>query len=75
VDENKDVVQSCGECRFSNQLVSGELVCRRLPPVNLTFPVKHPMTGEVGVSVRAMFPLIEVTFVCGEFGPVDLLVN
>lgn len=42
-------------------------VCRRFPPVMNPMPAIHPITGEQGVTFRALYPVVADDFWCGEF--------
>ncbi len=43
------------------------VTCRRLPPQLYAVPVRNPITGQEGVSYRAMFTVVGDAMWCGEF--------
>lgn len=56
----------CCHCRWSSA-AQGGLQCRRMPPQTHLVPTQHPISGQQGIALQSVFPIVDATQWCGEF--------
>lgn len=59
----------CSGCRSSevNPSQTGQFNCHRFPPSPVVIPQHNRMTGETGISITFLFPVVDGDSYCDEF--------
>lgn len=58
-----DKIKKCENCE-SSENDDGELFCHAFPPTVISIPVQHPISGQAGISMQAVFPHVASDWWC-----------
>lgn len=68
--EEKSCCESCHFAEFQYDSENGDQIfCHEKPPVPIPVPSQNQITGQVGISIQIIFPMVKPELWCGKWKP------